>query len=141
MSEIIDSLTRYCKSNGERVTPPRRFVLEIIATSPKPITAYDVLTLLNKHLDDPKPPTVYRALEFLSEHGFIHRIESLNAYIACKENHKHEGSQFMICDKCGQVEEAHLCHVPPALKAQAEQKSFKINYWNVEIHGCCKNCS
>ena len=29
------------------------------------------------------PPTVYRALDFLLEHGFIHKLASINAFVGC----------------------------------------------------------
>ena len=99
----VKALHIYGEKNGHRVTEPREYVLGIIAAADKPLTAYDVLDALAEKLDKPKPPTAYRALEFLMQHGFVHRIESLNAYIACAEDHKHQGSQFMICDGCGRV--------------------------------------
>lgn len=105
-----------------------------------PITAYEVLEKMGRFIKNPKPPTAYRALEFLEEHGFVHRIESLNAYVPCDANHKHNGSQFMICDNCSRVEEIHLCHLPNALQTKIEDEGFKMSYWNVEVHGTCKNC-
>ena len=137
---ILRNLESFCEREGVRMTPPRLHVLEIVAKSEKPLTAYEVLDLLGAKLDKPKPPTAYRALEFLAQHGFIHRIESLNAFVACGENHRHHGSQFMICSNCGHVEEVHLCHVPEGLAKQAKDKGFKINHWNVELHGICKRC-
>jgi Fur family zinc uptake transcriptional regulator len=136
----IKALHAYGKENGERITPPREHVLSIIAAAKQPLTAYDVLDLLGKKLDKPKPPTAYRALEFLMQHGFIHRIESLNAYVACCEDHKHRGSQFMICDDCGHVEEVHMCHVPDGLQKQANGKGFTLSHWNAELHGKCGDC-
>lgn len=138
--KAVKALRDFAKENGERITPPREFVLEIIAGSKKPMTAYDVLDALSGKLDKPKPPTAYRALEFLAAHGFIHRIESLNAYISCGEDHKHRGSQFMICDSCGQVEEVHTCHIPESLQKQADAKGFALSFWNAELHGTCAKC-
>ncbi len=134
------ALHAYGKKHGYRITPPREYVLGIIASADKPMSAYDVLDALAAKLDKPKPPTAYRALEFLVTHGFIHRIESLNAYIACAEDHKHRGSQFMICDECGHVEEVHLCHVPESLQKQASGKGFTLSHWNAELHGRCGAC-
>lgn len=126
--------------HGERVTEPRRHVLEILAKSKKPLSAYDVLAQLAKKIDNPKPPTAYRALDFLVAHGFAHRIESLNAYICCSENHRHNGAQYLICDSCGNVEEIHLCHIPEPLVNQAKDKKFSTELWNVELHGKCQKC-
>ena len=139
--KALKDLAQFCKAHDHRLTEPREHVLGIIVSSKKPLTAYEVLDALGAKLDKPKPPTAYRALEFLSEHGFIHRIESLNAYVPCGENHKHEGSQFMICDSCGSVEEAHLCSVPVGLQKQADSEKFAVTHWNVELHGLCKNCA
>ena len=130
----------YCAENALRVTPPREHVLSIVSKSKTPMTAYDVLDALGKKLDKPKPPTAYRALEFLTLHGFVHRIESLNAYVACAEGHKHQGSQFMICDSCGRVEEVHLCHIPEGLGTKAAAKGFTLSHWNAELHGKCGTC-
>lgn len=139
-----DSLTAaeaYCMANGLQFTAPRRAVLKIIAASKKPLGAYDVLEKLGKHLKNPKPPTAYRALEFLQTHGLIHRIESLNAYLACHAGHRHQGSQFMICTSCGNVGEAHICALPEALQKQAAKSGFTPAYWSAEIHGLCSACS
>lgn len=139
--KLLKTYEEYCKNHALRSSKPREAVLKIIGTSDKPLTAYEILDALSKVIKNPKPPTVYRALEALSEHGFVHRIESLNAYIACHENHRHNGSQFMICDTCGNVEEIHLCSVPESLQKQAANKNFTTNHWNVELHGQCNNCA
>ena len=136
----VRALQQFGKENGHRITPPREYAMEIVASADRPMTAYDVLDALSQKLDKPKPPTAYRALEFLVQHGFIHRIESLNAYVACAEDHKHRGSQFIICESCGRVEEVHLCHVPDGLKKQADSKGFTLSHWNAELHGVCGKC-
>jgi len=136
----VKALHAFGKENGHRITAPREYVLGIVASAKKPMTAYDVLDALGAKLDKPKPPTAYRALEFLVQHGFLHRIESLNAYISCSEGHHHQGSQFMICDSCGRAEEVHLCHIPEGLSKQASGKGFTLSHWNAELHGRCGDC-
>lgn len=140
-AQILKTYDAYCKEAGLRASDPRRHVLEIIARAKAPATAYEILEALGKVIKSPKPPTVYRALESLSEHGFVHRIESLNAYLVCGENHRHQGSQFLICDSCGSVQEIHLCSVPDSLQKQAGSKDFSVTFWNVELHGLCQSCA
>ncbi|MGH1404025.1 MAG: Fur family transcriptional regulator [Alphaproteobacteria bacterium] len=141
MSENVKKFTEYCDEHDLRITPPRICAFEIIHKTNKPITAYEVLEEMGKTLKSPKPPTAYRALDFLAEHGFIHRIESLNAYVSCDVSHKHNGSQFMICDTCGLVEEIHLCHLPAKLEDKVSAEGFILSHWNVEVHGVCARCS
>jgi Fur family zinc uptake transcriptional regulator len=88
----LKKATEYCEAHKHRLTEPRLAVLKIIAESAKPLGAYEILEKLGKTIKNPKPPTAYRAIEFWQEHGFIHRIESLNAYIACEAGHQHKGS-------------------------------------------------
>lgn len=138
---IIKNAENFCIQHGHRFTDPRRFVLEVMAKTKRAMTAYEILEKLGKYLDKPKPPTAYRAIEFWQDHGFIHRIESLNAYILCDAGHSHDGSQFMICDDCGDVTEAHLCHLPDTLKSKASTENFNVKAWSVELHGQCATCS
>ena len=140
IKELVSNVAAYCAERGIRFTDPRRHVLSIIAAAEKPIGAYDVLDALGQVIDNPKPPTAYRAIEFLVEHGFIHRIESLNAYIICHSDHKHQGSQFMVCNDCGKVIEAHLCHLPDSLAKRVEKEGFHLAHWNIELHGSCVDC-
>ncbi len=130
----------YCTSNHLRLTPPRLSAFKILQKAKKPITAYEVLDLMGNDIKNPKPPTAYRALEFLTQHGFAHRIESLNSYISCDSDHKHKGSQFTICDSCGNVGEIHLCDIPDTLQEAVCSQGFCTQYWNIEVHGKCAKC-
>jgi len=138
--QVLRKAKKYCDEHRQRLTKPRMQVLKIIASSSKPLGAYDILKSLGKVIKNPKPPTVYRAIEFWKEHGFVHRIESLNAYVSCEAEHRHKGAQFMVCDDCGTVIEAHVCELPSALKDRAIQNTFTPFRWNVEIHGVCGEC-
>ena len=113
--QLLKRAFQFCLDNGHRLTEPRKRVLEAIASSKKPIKAYEVLKKLSISLNRPKPPTAYRALEFWQTHNFIHRIESLNSYFICKTNHPHKGAQYMICNKCGEVIESHICEIPQVI--------------------------
>ena len=115
-------------------------MLKIIATQEKPVGAYAVLKHLGDVLDDPKPPTVYRAIDFWVKTRFVHRIESLNAYTVCQENHRHHGGQFMVCQGCGDAIEMHLCQMPETLMRKTQAHSFSVSKWQVEVYGLCSAC-
>jgi len=137
----IKALEIYCDEHSLRLTEPRLAAFKSVFNAKTPISAYDVLDQMGATIKNPKPPTAYRALEFLEEHGFVHRIESLNAYVSCDVNHKHDGSQFMICDLCKKVEEIHLCSLPSALENKVSAENFTLHHWNVEVHGICAKCA
>ena len=140
IEQPIKELEAYCKEHRMRYTPSRRMTLEIIVASSRPIGAYDVIEEMGKITEKPKPTTVYRAIDFLQQHGFIHKIESLSAFVACHAGHSHSGSQFIVCSDCGTVEEVHLCHLPKALENKVNDTGFKMDHWNTEIHGTCHLC-
>ncbi len=141
VSHAIDALKAHCEKIGARCTPPREAVLGAIVAAGKPVGAYDIMADLEEALDSPKPPTIYRAIEFLMAQHFIHRIESLNAYVVCDIDHRHSGAQFMICDGCMQVFETHQCHLPTSLEKQAEDMGFTPEHWISEVHGTCAECA
>lgn len=140
LKKLINALENYCKEHRMRYTPSRIMALQIIASNNKPIGAYDVIEEMGKITEKPKPMTVYRAIDFLQEHGFIHKIESLSAFVACHAGHSHDGSQFIVCNDCGTVEEVHLCHLPKDLEKKVNGKGFKMAFWSTEIHGQCNRC-
>ena len=138
--KLSERLETFCKEKGTRYTPSRYIILDIIASSKGPIGAYAIIEEMGKVTDKPKPTTVYRAIEFLQKHGFIHKIESMNAFVACEADHSHEGSQFIVCNDCGAVEEVHICHLPPDLQKKVDASGFKMDRWNTEVHGICQQC-
>ena len=86
------------------------------------------------------PTTVYRALDFLVEHGFIHRIESRNAFFACCEiGVPHEG-QFLICDSCGDTVEIPGSDLAKQLSASEPAHGFEVHHQVVELNGLCGHC-
>ena len=87
-----------CLRQGAQLTPLRRRVLDIFSDSAAPLGAYAILEELSRREGKQvAPPTVYRTLDFLLEHGFVHKIESLNAYAPCEHlGHAHHG-MLLIC--------------------------------------------
>ncbi|MEM7027560.1 MAG: Fur family transcriptional regulator, partial [Pseudomonadota bacterium] len=108
----------------------------------EPVKAYDILDQLKEEHSGSAPPTVYRALEFLQEQGFVHKIESLNAYIGCgNPADTHKNSQFLICKSCGAVAELDDHDIKSLLEEKADNLGFTIQADMVEITGLCSNCN
>lgn len=86
-----------CEERCVRLTPARQRTLEILLESHVALGAYQVLEKLAASGFGEKPPQVYRALGFLIQQGFVHKIERLNAYIACAEPLVCCQPCFMVC--------------------------------------------
>ena len=131
----LDTARALCADKGERFTPLREHVLELVISDGGAVKAYDLLDRLKPEIGSPKPPTVYRALDFLSRLGLIHRVEALNAFIACDHSHEGELAEFFICENCNSVEERHAHD-----HADCKPDGFKIARSVVEHYGECGDC-
>ncbi len=141
MKKSINKILEICEKKKLRITKPRLMVLKIILSSNKPIKAYEILDQLGREILNPKPPTAYRAIDFWIKHHFVHRIESLNAYYVCEADHLHNGSQFLICEDCGEVTESHIHELPKNIKETIKKNSFALTKWNLEVNGVCRKCA
>ena len=143
VSNAIQAAEFACKARGVQFTPVRRRVLEILAEAHAAMGAYDVLARLNAEGLGSQPPVAYRALSFLVEQGFAHRIERLNAFVACAHPGPELGAAhspvFLICRVCGTVAESEA-DLGSSLGAQAAQSGFRIEQTVVEAQGLCPDC-
>jgi Fur family transcriptional regulator, zinc uptake regulator len=131
---------RRCSAGRQRLTEPRRRALEMLLRAGQPVKAYDLLPRFHAGGRAAKPPTVYRALDFLKSQGLAHRIESLNAYVACRRVGETHAAAFLICDCCGAAAEVEL----PAdvdIKAWSADTGYRISAVAVEAHGLCPACA
>ncbi|CAJ8456824.1 FUR family transcriptional regulator [Burkholderia pseudomallei] len=130
----------FAAEHGLAWTPLRRQVYERVLAAGRPIGAYDLLTELEPQRGRVPPTTVYRALEFLAEHGFIHRIESKNAFIACCEIGKPHEGQFLICEACGDTVEIPGGDLAKQLSSSPPAHGFEVHRQVVELTGLCGQC-
>jgi Fur family zinc uptake transcriptional regulator len=125
-----------------------RSVLTALGRSEKPLSAYDILDRARS--DALKAPVqVYRALEKLERRGLVHRIEALNAFVACSEHGAHCSEQehrhplhrpgFVICRACGSVREFEDERVR-AVAADAAGEGFAVELVALEVYGRCGAC-
>lgn len=129
-----------CKERGVRFTPTRRNVFKLIAEYQGAVSAYDLLDRLKALEPNAKPPTVYRALDFLLTQGFVHKVESLNAFLFCEHFDEHHPMQLLICNQCGVVIELHDDAINQAFEQQAQANGFVIINQSIEAHGQCRSC-
>jgi len=115
-------------------------VLSVLRESSGALSAYELQSELRKFNPKIAPPTVYRALTRLAEQGQIHRLESKNAFVACKRHQHQQPPVLSICDDCGLVEENLAPEVLVALSDVAVQSGFALTRQVIELHGHCVAC-
>ena len=140
VAERLARADAFAGEHGLALTPLRRQVYQLIVAAARPIGAYDLLAALEPQRGRVPPTTVYRALDFLVEYGFVHRIESRNAFVACCEIGKPHQSQFLICERCGGTVEIPGDELAEQLSLSAPAHGFEVHRQVVELSGLCGDC-
>jgi Fur family zinc uptake transcriptional regulator len=141
-AEALARAERICRERGLRLTPIRRQALEALHADHRPVGAYDLADRISpaggRRL---APISIYRALDFLVEQGFVHRLSSRNAYVACLHGHgAGDVVAFLICETCGGVDEDSSPVLKKAVAAMTAGRQFLPLHQVVEIVGRCEHC-
>ncbi len=119
----------------------QQIVLEIIERAKEPLKAYSILFNVQKKGIN-APQQIYRALDKLIEIGKIHKIESKNAFVACKNANCEvsKATAFSICERCEKVEELNDLKLSKYLSGYSDKTGMKYKKYNLEFFGLCKKC-
>ena len=119
----------------------QQIIFELIHKSPEPLKAYTILSNVQKK-GIKAPPQVYRALDKLVEIGKIHKIESKNAFVACRNSDCEisKATAFSICESCEVVDEISDVKLSKYLSSFNHKKGMKFKRFNLEFFGLCRKC-
>jgi Fur family zinc uptake transcriptional regulator len=130
------------------LNPNDKTVLIALDRAVKPLSAYDILERARSGALK-APVQVYRALQKLERRGLVHRIEALNAFVACSEHdehcargeHRHAAHRpgFVICRGCGTVREFEDPRVAE-IAGEAAGDGFAVDLVSLEVFGHCAAC-
>jgi Fur family zinc uptake transcriptional regulator len=106
------------------LTRNQELVLGALTGSASPLSAYDILDKLRGE-GLRAPLQVYRALDKLLDRGLAHRLESINAFVACADTRCHRKGLIAFEERLG---------------AWAKTGGFKVERTTMEIRGRCADC-
>ena len=123
------------------LTKNQQIVLNLVEKSSQPLKAYSILFNVQKK-GLKAPLQVYRALDKLVEIGKIHKIESRNAFVACKNSNcvVSNATAFSICESCEKVTEINNSKLSKYLTNFQDNSGMKYSKYNLEFFGLCKKC-
>ena len=123
------------------LTKNQQIVLDLVEKSSEPLKAYSILFNVQKK-GLKAPLQVYRALDKLVEIGKIHKIESRNAFVACKSSNcvVSNATAFSICESCEKVTEINNSKLSKYLANFKDNSGMNYSKYNLEFFGLCKNC-
>ena len=119
----------------------QQIIFDLINKSSEPLKAYTILYNVKKR-GIKAPPQVYRALDKLVQTGKIHKIESKNAFVACKSSSCEisKATAFSICESCEMVDEISDAKLTKYLSSFSDKKGTQYKRFNLEFFGLCKKC-
>ena len=125
----------------ENLSKNQQIVLNIIEKAKGPVKAYSILNNVQKKGIN-APLQVYRALDKLIKIGKIHKVESRNAFIACKNTNCEvsNATAFSICQACEKVTEIVNSKLSKYLKSFQDSTGMKYKKYNLEFFGLCQKC-
>ena len=129
---------------GLRLTRIRRTVLEFLLNARVPVKAYDILDALRR--DAPKaltPASIYRALDYLLQEGLVHKVGTLNAYVACAEccPERHTPVFMLVCPGCRKSREVNDPALYQTIFSTMQRQGFQLQGDTVELTGICPGCA
>lgn len=128
-------------SDPAKLAPNHAKVYDALRDGARPMTAYELIDAVRAG-GISAPPTVYRALNKLIDLGLAHRLESLNAFVACSHDDDHRsGAVFMICDTCGETREVVDRSLEQHLRQASGEHAFHMAQATVELRGHCAGCA
>lgn len=137
---VLRALARL-KQLGMRVTGPRRMVLGVLATTRKPLGAYQIRDRVIERGGRIDVASVYRILASLVESQLAHHIGAVDGYLACSSPHVVGKIQHLICEDCGCVEELSMpSSVSRAIDTALGGTGFESRITRVEVQGVCDHC-
>jgi len=139
MEERLSRAEELCIAHGGNLTPLRRKLLAYLLEADRPVKAYDLLTRLQRD-QSAKPPTAYRTLDFLREMGLVHKMECMQAFVACQHWGRGHAPIFLICDSCQHVDELEVSDSLQRLLQGARAVTFLVREAVLELRGVCGQC-
>jgi Fur family transcriptional regulator, zinc uptake regulator len=115
-------------------------VLQHLRAAEGPLSAYDIIHLMQTGGRSVAPPTVYRALKALEATGQVRRIETLRSWAAVEAEAGEEGV-VVICDDCGTVRSVPVPSLFESLHQSLAAEGFVEGRQTIEVHGRCGDCT
>jgi Fe2+ or Zn2+ uptake regulation protein len=142
-ADLHATATARLRTDGQRYTPRRRALVELLAEVDQPLTIPQLL----ERRRDLAQSSVYRNLAVLERAGVVHRIVTTDEFARYElaedltEHHHH-----LICSSCGDVTDftvpAAVEHdLESALSKVAERAGFQARHHRLDLVGTCPRCS
>ena len=129
------------KTDGERITPVRTALLDILVKQQKPYTPQELLILINRRGFGVNKTTIYRQLQTLRRHGVIQEVRLADRTMRYELMREGEHHHHLVCIQCHRIADisfrTDLWHQEKIIQ---QKNKFKVLRHALEFFGLCKSC-
>lgn len=130
---------QFLREHHVRVTPNRLTVFRAMQNSKGPLTIPDLAARVEG--SGLNTATLYRIMETLTDLQIAHPVLQDHQSVAYEllepfaPHHDH-----LVCRQCGRTVDIFDCRLEDALKSISDDKGFRIDFHQMEVHGLCPDC-
>lgn len=129
-----------CEQSHIRMTAARRAIIEFLSQQRKPVNL-DSVSRIRGVRNECDATTVYRTLMIFQDAGLVRCVGMLGGTSHFVLNVSDDIGHFLICERCGAVEELALSPAVLAdLERLAKEHGFAPSGHCMDLHGICKSC-
>lgn len=121
-----------------RPTTVRLQILDLLATSPSPLSA----AVVHARLGEGRPDlaTIYRNLDRFAAATIVRSMRfndgTLRFEMAQGDHHHH-----LVCTRCGEIEDLASCRIEALADAAIQSHGFHVVSHSLEFYGTCRMCA
>jgi Fur family ferric uptake transcriptional regulator len=134
-----DQLIQDLQSKGERITLPRRLVIEAISDAHTHLTINDIQKQLGPDAHSLSETTIYRVLQWLKDLGMISQTDmgqSGVVYALISQPYHHH----LICLSCGRTYTLDDELFAPLRERLLQEYHFETRIEHMALYGHCEEC-
>jgi Fe2+ or Zn2+ uptake regulation protein len=133
VSELLASLS----DRRQRLTRPRRAVIEALVAAGRPVTVRE----LHAALTGVDLVTVYRTLSWLVEMGVAREVTAVHGAERFEPVDASGHAHHLHCCRCGRLASTQACGVEPGVFARIlREEGFEVADHTLTFHGRCEEC-
>ncbi len=133
--QIVDVL----RQRGERLTLPRRLVIDVLCHSSEHLTLNDIQEQLQHDEYQLSEPTVYRILQWLKNQGIVSQTDLGHSRVVYQliggMPHHH-----LVCLQCGRVVTLDDSYLDPLRDNIRQYHDFEPRIDHMAVFGLCAEC-
>ncbi|MEM9804090.1 MAG: Fur family transcriptional regulator [Cyanobacteria bacterium P01_D01_bin.56] len=131
IASLSDAIER-CQNQGMRVSPQRRYILELLWDVREHLSARDIYDELNRRGKKIGHTSVYQNLEALFDQGIIECVERADGRLYGHKNNSHSHVNCLDTEKIIDID----IKLPSAVLQEVEQRTgVKITGYRIDFFG------